>query len=323
MFKKAIVTGGLGFIGSHLVEKLLKDGTEVIVIDNLTNNCVGPDYFDVKVIIKSVGDVDFSRIKADVVFHLASILGPVGVLKHAGNLGREILLDTIKVRDYCFKNKALLVFVSTSEVYGQTREFGEESLKVYPGIYEVRTEYGAGKMLSEISVVNFAKMHPKFNYQIIRPFNVAGPRQRPEGGFVMPRFVIAALTNQPLTVYGDGKQKRGFTSVSDVVSAIVKVSECKFSNEIWNVGNKKNLLSIEDMARLVVKISMSSSKIIYVDPKKLHGKYFAEVLNKTPFAVKLKNKLNWEPKVTVEEIIRETVDYYRKKTEEGYKFKIL
>lgn len=310
MFKRVIVTGGLGFIGSHLVEKLLLGGAEVIIVDDLSSNCVDADK---SVVAKSIDEVDFNKFKnIDCVYHLASVLGPVGLLKEAGEIGRKIYFDTLKIRDYCAKIGALMVFVSTSEVYGKTKKFGEEDKKIYPGDYEIRTEYGAAKMLSEISLVNLAKINSNCCYQIIRPFNVAGPRQRPDGGFVIPRFVIAALTGKPLTVYGDGKQKRAFTDVSEVAEAILRISKSKTKNEIWNVGNAKNMLTIEDLAKLVIKISESKSKIIYVDPKKLHGKYFAEMVDKLPNTSKLKEKLGWEPAVGIEEIVCRSIEYYRK-----------
>ena len=137
MFKKVLITGGLGFIGSHLTERLLKEGTEVVIIDNKSTNVVSENYFKggkCLVIIKSVQEVDLSKIKnIDIVFHLASILGPTGVLKHAGNIGIATLGDTIKMRDFCLKRGITLIDISTSEVYGHTGLLKEESEKIFPG----------------------------------------------------------------------------------------------------------------------------------------------------------------------------------------------
>ena len=199
---KTLVIGGLGFIGSHLVEKLMAEGDEVIILDNLSSNVVNPRFFDCEVVTQSIADYDFN-IKADTVYHLASVVGPTGILKYAGKMAHSMITDTKKVMDFCADTGALMVDISTSEVYGHEGNLSETSHKEIAGEYQVRTEYGAGKLAAEIMVCNKAKVSD-LQYQIIRPFNVSGPRQQPDGGFVLPRFVVAGLTSQPLTVYGDG-----------------------------------------------------------------------------------------------------------------------
>ncbi|MDO8515115.1 MAG: NAD-dependent epimerase/dehydratase family protein [bacterium] len=331
MFNKVLVTGGLGFIGSHLTEKLLKEGAEVVIIDNKSTNVVNEDYFKkgkCTVITKSVKETDLSKIKnVDIVFHLASILGPTGVLRHAGNIGIVTLGDTIKMRDFCLKKEIPLIDISTSEVYGHTGLLREESEKVFPGQYQVRTEYGGAKMLAEMALVNLAKFDSRLKYHIIRPFNVAGPRQKPDGGFVLPRFVIAALTGQPLTVYGDGSSRRAFTHVTDICDAILTIAKSKIINEIWNIGNPNNEMSIKEMAALVIKITKKmypdkNPKMDFVDPKKLHGGYFAEVVDKIPYIKKISSLTGWKPKYSAKQVFAETIDFYAKKVKEGYYFKV-
>jgi len=330
--KTAVVTGGLGFIGSYFTEHLLAQGYFVYVIDNLQNNAVKPDFFKdypkCQVYCSSIRDFNFKQLtrQIDEVYHFASILGPVGVLQFGGNIGYEILSDTIKLRDFCILYKSKLIYISSSEIYGQTADFSEEGLKVFPKIYQVRTEYGGAKMLSEMCLINKAKFC-NFTYQIVRPFNVTGPRQKPDGGFVLPRFVIAALSNQAITVYGDGSQIRSFTHVNDIVKAIYQISQSILNNEIWNIGNPANKMTIADMANLVVKrvkkYNSSLKPVVkFVDPVKIHGTYFAEAADKIPNINKISTQLKFNNQFNLKVIIDEVIAYYAKKIRSGYKFKI-
>jgi UDP-glucose 4-epimerase len=151
---------------------------------------------------------------------------------------------------------------------------------------------------------------------------VAGPRQKPDGGFVLPRFVIAALTDQPITVYGDGLQRRAFTDVRDICDAIIALSFSDHENEIWNIGNPQNEMSIRELAWLVADI-VGKGEIISVNPKKLHGELFSEAMNKIPDIKKISSFTGWEPKISVEQTIKDVVKYYKGKIEEGYGFKVI
>jgi nucleoside-diphosphate-sugar epimerase len=326
---KVVVTGGLGFIGSHLVEMLLDKGIEVIIIDNKLSNVV-EGVENASIIGKSLCDVDlYSSVgEVDAVFHLASILGPSGVLEYAGSLGYSIVKDTLKIRDFCIQSKAPLIDISTSEVYGHPGILKENSKKVFPGEYKVRTEYGAGKMLAEMSVVNRAAVYGDVDYHFIRPFNVTGPRQKPDGGFVLPRFAVAALTGQPITVYGAGSQRRAYTHVIDICEAILDIvfSDCR--NEIWNIGNPENEMSILDTARLVVEVTKEKfpdkdPEITFVDPRDIHGKFFAEAVDKVPFIEKINTKIGWSPRFEAKQIVSDVLDYYADKINNGYHFNVM
>lgn len=331
--KKAIVTGGLGFLGSHLVDKLLERNIEVIIIDNEVTSTVDKNFWGDKcnVFIKSIEEVDLNSKEfenTDIVFHLASIVGPVGVLKHAGDIGKNILGDNLKLRDFCIKNNSMLVDVSTSEVYGHGEALKEESQKVFRGDYKVRTEYGAAKMVAEMSLINKSIMEPKLKYHIIRPFNITGPRQRPDGGFVLPRFVIAALTAQPITVYGDGSAVRSFTDVRDICDGILRVVDDSEPNEMWNVGNPNNKMTILELAKLVNKLTKEicgkSSDITFVNPTLIHGDYFSEPVDKVPYIEKIKGRLGWQANIKIENIIRDTIKYYDNKIKkENYEFSVI
>ncbi len=306
--KTALVTGGLGFIGSHLVEELESRGYYVVIVDNLQSNVVKPfgPFERFQRHITSIQNFNFSTT-FDILFHLASPVGPVSVLKYPGRMAEMIVNDTAKVRDICLKREVPFIFVSTSEVYGHSGELHEEADKMFPGKYTIRVEYGAGKMLAEVSLVNTAKAHPNFKYKIIRPFNVSGPRQSPTGGFVIPRFIQQALSNSPLTVYGDGMQKRAFTDVRDIVDAITYITDTQEWNTIWNLGNPANARTIKQLANDILDILHSvgvntKSKIEYVDPKLLHGEWFDEVPEKLPHVEKLYST-GWRPKYVFEDTV--------------------
>lgn len=326
---KAIVTGGLGFIGSNMVDYLLSEGYHVSIVDNLSSNTVEPSYFSKKcnVIIDDVCNVKFPK-GCDILYHLACFVGPTGILKHAGDMGASIINDTVKVRDYCIDNGAMLVDISTSEVYGHINKLTEVSEKVFPGSYKVRTEYGAGKMLGEIITVNKAVVDERLKYHIVRPFNVSGYRQRPDGGFVLPRFIIAALTNQPLTIYGDGNQERAFTDVRDICEAILEIIKSNEVNNIWNIGNINNRMSINSLSAMVIDMyrERSQGKIahsIHVDPKSIHGSLFAEAIDKIPYTDKIETKTGWKPRIDIRDTINCIFDYYEDKVKDGYYFKVM
>lgn len=333
-FKNILMTGGLGFVGSHLSERLLADDVELTILDNETTNVVPHTFFDscsgCRVVVDSIENVDLDSLGTfDAVFHLASILGPSGILKHAGNIGYYIFNDTLKIRDYCIKNKAFLVDISTSEIYGHPGSLEEDSDKVFPGKYKIRTEYGAGKLLAELAVVNKAKVDDNLKYHIIRPFNITGPRQLPDGGFVLPRFIIAALTNQPITVFGNGTQVRAFTHVQDVCDAILSIVCSGFYNEAWNIGMPDNEMTIKDMATMVLEEVKNqgvntSSNIIYVDPKEIHGPLFSEVVDKIPYVEKVNHLVGWYAKREAKQIVADTVSFYKERVlKDNYYFKVI
>lgn len=326
---KVLVTGGLGFLGSHLVERLLKMGDEVTILDNCSTNTIDTSFFEDKceIIIDSLENYNLIE-KFDIIYHLASVVGPAGVLNYAGEIGPSIMRDTKKLMNYCIQNKITLIDISTSEVYGKSGFWKEDDDKRIPGSIAIRTEYGAAKLLAEISMVNKAKVEPNLKFQIIRPFNIAGPRQRPDGGFVLARFVISALTGQPITVFGNGDQVRAFTDVRDIVEGIIRIENSKYINEVWNVGNPSNRITIKDLAFEVKKTaielypSINESEIVFIDPKKLYGGLYEEAFDKLPNVEKLQDKIGWEPTIPLKQTLQDTLGYYKSKVDNGYNFEI-
>lgn len=317
--KKVLITGGLGFIGSHCIEKWKENNWDIVVIDNLSTNAIPIEHplaQKVELIQSDILNVDWNSLpKFDLILHLASPVGPVGVLKHSGNMARIILDDIYWAISGAKHNNCPLVFVSTSEIYGH-REcksyLKEYDDKVLHGDFTVRNEYAIAKLLSEIVLANQAKINSNFKYQIIRPFNVTGKYQLPDGGFVLPRFVHQALNEEDITVYYDGLQLRAFTWVKDIVDGIylTSIAPDEYWNEEWNIGNEKNERTILYLAKKVKEITNTKSKICHVDPIKLHGPLFAEAPEKIPNSEKIKELLGWQPTKGVDDVIREVVEYY-------------
>jgi nucleoside-diphosphate-sugar epimerase len=318
--KSILITGGLGFIGAHCIEKWKENDWEICVIDNLSTNAISRNNFltqGVSIIEDDILNVKWQNLpKFDLILHLASPVGPVGVLKHSGNMARIILDDIYWAVDGAKYNNCPLVFVSTSEIYGHRESksyLKEEDDKVLHGDFTVRNEYAIAKLLSEIVLTNQAKINPNFRYQIIRPFNVTGKYQLPDGGFVLPRFVKQALSNEDITVYYDGSQLRAFTWVKDIVDGIylTSIAPEEYWNEEWNIGNEQNERTILYLAEKVKEITESYSTISNVDPTELHGPLFAEAPEKIPNSEKIKKILGWNPTKGVDEVILEVVEYYK------------
>lgn len=316
--KRILITGGLGFIGRTLLQYLLaKDDIEYLdVVDNLCNSKLDKDdplRHDVRVHImtQSVDEFDVDKPYTEI-WHLASPVGPAGVLNYAGRMGPMIVADVYKMAQLAIKHNARLLDISTSEVYG--REPGgvpqkEDIDKVVPSNITVRLEYGVSKLLSEVFLTNLTKSTP-LQVNLIRPFNIVGVGQQGEVGFVLPRFVEAALAGKPLTVFGDGQQMRTFTSVKDFVEALLLIMDSDINGEIFNVGNAANICSILDLAEMVVRLTGSKSKIQLVDPTTIYGPHYAEAWNKIPNASKIKNMLGWTPSRSLEDIVTEVIRSY-------------
>lgn len=323
MARRVLVTGGFGFIGSHLVERLLLDrDVYVHVVDNLTSSPIDVETFvrqlpEPKRLTHDLCSVENfcdrgTRTTFDEIYHLASVVGPVGVLAHAGRIAGMMVNDTARVATLASACRARLVDVSTSEVYGGGRDgyCSERDFKVIQPKVTVRLEYAVGKLAAEIALVNMTAVST-LSASIVRPFNVAGPRQSGKGGFVLPRFITQAMAGQPLTVYGDGGMIRAFTHVSDIADGLLAVMERGRSGEAYNLGNPANKTTILGLAQRVVRLTGSRSDVIFIDPKTLFGPLFEEANDKYPDADRSINELGWVPKHDLDQIILDTAEYMR------------
>lgn len=318
---RILITGGFGFIGSHLTETLLSESDHQIhVVDNLSSSSI-----DVEKFLKRNGNPScltydvcsvseyFKRGNVpafDEIYHLASVVGPVGVLKHAGNILRTIVEDMYLIADFAKSCGARVCDVSTSEVYGGGRDgyCSEKDSMIIPPKVTVRLEYAVAKLGTEVALINMTKVSD-FHATIVRPFNVAGPRQAPGGGFVLPRFILQALANEPLTVYGDGKMVRAFTHVQDIVDGIILTMRRGNRGVAYNIGNPANKTTILKLAQKVIEVIDTKSEINFVDPKVLWGPLFEEANDKFPDADLATRDLAWQPRFSLEDTIRQTAEY--------------
>lgn len=309
----AVVTGGLGFIGSHLVDRLLAEGMDVLVVDDCRSTRqrateLWPSDNRVQLVMADVRDVTHLPVEPEVVFHLASPVGPVGVLSKAGKITPEVLDASRNAARWASKASVPLIDVSTSEVYGGGDQglCGEEMPRIVEAGAWARLEYQTAKLAAEVMLLNQAEV----DVRIIRPFNVAGPRQSPQGGFVLPRFVQQALTGQPVTVYGPGTQRRALTHVLDIVDGIWLAYRKGTPDRDYNLGNPGNTCSVMQLAAEVVEY-VGQGDVVVVDPVTLHGAEFREAAEKFPDAHRAVTELGWTPTRSRADIIRDTVEWSR------------
>ena len=324
--KRILVTGGFGFLGTHLVEELLRADPDVHVhvVDNLCTSPLGAEEFleeigspprltytiaSVEEFLKDPGTPPFQEI-----YHLASAVGPAGVLQHAGQMIRSIVSDTYLVMEAARCWKARLVDVSTSEVYNGGRDgyCSEELPKIVPAVTTVRLEYAVGKLAAEMALINTCRV-TDLHASIIRPFNIAGPRQSGKGGFVLPRFIEQALEGNPLTVFGTGKQVRAFTHVKDTALGLRLAMGRGKPGEAYNIGNPKNRITILHLAQRVVALTGSKSEIRLVEPKTIYGPLYAEANDKFPEDRKARQELGWQAERGVDAVICDALEYTRQR----------
>lgn len=326
MQKKILVTGGFGFIGGHLIEILTQDvNAKVHVVDNLSTNPIphtlllqelgSPSNLSFDICSVSEYCRNNPNVQYDEIYHLASPVGPAGVLEHAGKMIKEVVNDVYMLMDLALKNDAKLIDISTSEIYGGGQEgyCSEDLPKIVPAETTIRLEYAIGKLAAETAIINTCKVTP-LKSSIVRPFNVSGPRQSGQGGFVLPRFVSMAMRNEPLTVFGDGQQVRAFTHVKEIAEGIIRTMRYGKVGTPYNIGNPHNKVRILDLAKMVVDIVGSRSEIIFVDPVTIYGPLYAEANDKYPNAEKAMSELSWNPVIGVEETIRDTHNYMKQVT---------
>lgn len=314
-----LITGGLGFIGTHVADGYLAAGHRVTLLDSMVAAVTDGEWYkgnpNVEIIKLSVDDffrAGHTLKPYDRVIHAASHVGPAGILKYVGKLGFEIVQATQEMVEACITYDKPMVTFSSAEVYGRSGNLAESDTIQVPVSYNSRIEYAIAKTLCECIVVNSSKRG--LRGIIIRPFNVTGPRQSSAGGFVMPTFVQQALSGQPLTVFAGGEQTRAFLSATDLCRFLVEFMDKAIASEyfIFNVGNPDNTISVRDLALRIKDMIGSKSPVVDADAKKIHGELYEEALSihKIP-VLHAARSVGWEPRVTLDELIRETIDFYR------------
>jgi len=303
-----LITGGAGFIGSHLSEALVKRGDSVVVVDDLSTgkNKILDSVEFVKGSIFDEELMDAVVSKVDYVLHLAAAVGVFNIV----NKPLESLMTNIKgteiMLELCDKYKKPILITSTSEVYGKnnTVPLNEESDRVLGSPLKSRWSYSEAKAIDE-SMAYFYHQEKGLEVRLVRLFNTVGPRQVGHYGMVVPRFVSAAVKGEVLNVYGSGEQIRCFCHVSDAVRALLLVMDSdKAIGEVFNVGNNEQI-SIMDLAKKVIAVTGSSSAIEMMDYEKAYPAGFEDMERRVPDISKIKRVLGWQPEIGLEQIIKD------------------
>jgi UDP-glucose 4-epimerase len=319
---RALITGGAGFIGSSLSEALLDGGHEVLILDNLSTGSIdniahlkgrpGFEYF-----IDTVNNEPLLAElidRSDVVFHLAAAVGVKLIVEQPVHTIETNVHGTEVVLKHANKKKKLVVIASTSEVYGKSEDvpFREDSDLVLGPTRKHRWAYACSKAIDEFLALAYWKER-KLPVIIVRFFNTVGPRQTGQYGMVIPNFVRQALASEPITVFGDGKQSRSFTHVSDVVWALLKlVNEPKAIGEVINIGNMQEV-TILKLAERVRELSGSKSPIKLVPYDEAYESGFEDMPRRVPDLTKVTAMIGYETKNTLDDILVQVIDHFRRK----------
>jgi UDP-glucose 4-epimerase len=319
---RVLITGGAGFVGSHLAEALLERGDDVLILDNLSTGSIdniahlkarpGFDY--------TIDSVENEPLlaelidRADVVVHLAAAVGVKLIVERPVHTIETNVHGTEVVLKHANKKKKLVMIASTSEVYGKsaTVPFSEDADLVLGPSSKHRWAYACSKLIDEFLALAYWKER-KLPIIIVRLFNTVGPRQTGQYGMVIPTFVRQALAGQPITVFGDGNQSRSFTYVGDVVGAMVAlINEPRAIGQVFNVGNGKEI-TIGDLASKVRKLTGSSSEIVRIPYDQAYEAGFEDMPRRVPDISKIAALIGYRPTVELDEILTRVVESFQQR----------
>ncbi len=318
--RHVLITGGAGFVGSHLAGRLLQDGVAATVVDDLStgsmenvSDLVGGDGF--QLIVESVNDIDtMERLVADAdfVFHLAAAVGVKLIVEQPVRTIQTNIKGTEVVLALANKYRTPVLLTSTSEVYGKNSAapFAESDDMVLGPTTHSRWSYACSKAIDEFLALAY---HRKTQLAVIvvRLFNTVGPRQTAQYGMVIPTFVGQALRGDPITVFGDGSQRRTFTYVTDAVEALLRLAVSpEARGEVFNVGGRREI-SIMDLAELVKQRTGSESPIVTIPYDEAYAPGFEDMARRVPDLSKVMRTVGFEPRVSLEEIIDNVVEHHR------------
>src|SRR3989338_681787 len=302
---RIVITGGAGFIGSHLVDMFLSLGHDVVAIDNLITGKKENLTINKNLIFLDQNVYKYIEVdgRVDWVLHFASPASPVDFTKYPIPILKVGSSGTINALGLAKGKKAKFFLASTSEVYGDPLEHPQK--ETYVGNVDPiseRSVYDEAKRFAEATTMAYHRFH-KIDTRIIRIFNTYGPRMRPEDGRVISNFISQALTNKPITVYGDGKQTRSFQYITDLIQGVMRLMDADYHEPV-NIGNP-NEFTILELANIVRKLTCSKSEILFkplpqADPKR-----------RRPDITRAKQILKWEPKVSLEDGLIKMIEYYK------------
>jgi len=318
---KALVTGGAGFIGSHLCERLLQEGWEVYALDDLSTGSIrNVEHLttrrDFHLVVDSVlqpAVVNELVHKCDVVYHLAAAVGVRLIVEKPVHTLVTNLGGTEVVLEHCNRFAKRVLIASTSEVYGDHREelpLEETARRIYGPTTARRWAYADSKAMDEFLALAYHQERG-LDAVIVRLFNTVGPRQSGMYGMVIPRFVERALSNSPLEIHGDGTQTRCFCHVQDTVGALTGLmGEADASGEIYNVGSEERIRII-DLAQRVIAATGSTSEVEYIEYDRVYGQGIEDMLHRIPSIEKVSQAIGWGPERTLDEILADVIEHVK------------
>ena len=321
MSSKALITGGAGFIGSHLAESLLADGWEIYALDDIsTGSLRNVEHFRDRGAFHLVVDSVLNRavvnelvLKCDVVYHLAAAVGVRLIVEQPVHTLVTNLEGTEIVLDHCSRFGKRVLVASSSEVYGDNRDehpLEESARRIYGPTTQKRWLYSDSKAIDEFLALAYHQERG-LDCVIARLFNTVGPRQSGQYGMVIPRFAAGALAGRPLEIHGDGTQTRSFCHVSDTVRALRGLmDEPATSGEIYNVGSGERIRVI-DLAQQVLDATRSTSELVFVPYDEVYGLGIEDVLHREPAIDKIRTAIGWEPTLGLERILADVIQYFR------------
>ncbi len=314
------LTGGAGFIGSHLTEAILAGGDRVLAIDNLATGSMDnvthflghPNHRFEQASITDRGVMEQMASEADVIVHLAAAVGVKLIVEHPVQTIETNVMGTEEVLRVALRNKCRVLIASTSEVYGKGSKFpfAEEDDVLLGATSKSRWGYAASKMVDEFLGLAYWR---EFGLDVVpfRLFNTIGPRQTGQYGMVVPRFIRQALGGEPITVYGDGSQRRCFCDVRDVVTAILGLAgHPDAPGRVYNIGGTEEV-SIQELAERVVEMTESDSQITKVPYSEAYAPGFEDMERRVPDTGRVYELLGWKPKRDLREILSDVISYER------------
>jgi UDP-glucose 4-epimerase len=317
---RALITGGCGFIGSHLAEALLERGDDVTVVDDLSTgrfeniaHLVGRPGFHFA--IESITNetvMDRLISECDIIHHLAAAVGVELIVRDPVRVIETNIKGCEAILRIGARYRKQVMLASTSEIYGKADKvpFGEDDDWVLGPTTRSRWSYACSKAMDEFLGLAYAKQLD-LPVVIMRFFNTVGPRQTGRYGMVVPRFVQQALRGEPITVYGDGQQSRCFTFVGDVIRAVIGLTqEPAAVGEIFNIGGVQEV-TIEQLARRTVELAGSDSPITFIPYEQAYEKGFEDMRRRVPDIAKVQRFIGWEPRVDLDGILNQVIAYFR------------
>ncbi len=315
---RVLVTGGAGFIGSHLSDRLVADGHQVTVLDNLetgllANLADAQKSGNLTFVEGSVLDpalVDQLVAQTDYIYHLAAAVGVFNILERPLASLMTNIRGTENVLDSALKHERPVLIASSSEVYGKniSDSLQEDDSRILGSPLTLRWSYSQAKALDETLAYAYWK-DKNLQARIVRFFNTVGPRQLGAYGMVVPRFVAQALDDKDITIYGDGKQTRCFGHVADIIEALIAVSNSeKTIGTVVNIGNSEEI-SIQDLAERIINFTNSKSKIVYIAYEDAYVDGFEDMERRVPNIDRIKNLTGWAPTRNLDTIIRDVAHH--------------